>query len=203
MSWLDAILGRIQSGGSDLELQGGINFTDGVEATPNPNEGRIDVRATPAMLALLPLASALRIAGVTIIEGAGSTALTNAGYTILTGAFTGSVNSDAILTASANQAAVTYSGTTAARVLVIATFGVHCVDVNQIVVHVAKNNVGAGGTIEVYSGGAYTSAATCAFIPVVTGDVIAVRATTDDAFGVTFENQQFSMIAIAIQDSVA
>jgi hypothetical protein len=203
MSWLDALLGRIQSGGSEIELQGALNFTDGVEATANPNEGRIDVRATPAMLALLPLANALRIAGVTIIEGAGSTNLNNATYTTIAGAFTGSVKSDAILTASANQAAVTYSGTTAARVLVIATFGSYCIDANQIVVHVAKNNVGAGGTIAVDAGGAYTSAATCAFIPVVTGDVIAVRATTDKAFGVTFENQQFSMIAIAIQDSVA
>ena len=202
MSWLDAILGRIQSGGSELELQGAINFTDGVEATANPNEGRIDVRATPAMLALLPLASALRIAGVTIIEGAGSTALTNAGYTILTGAFTGSVNSDAILTASANQAAITYSGTTAARVLVIATFGFYCPDPNMVVVHVAKNNIAAGGTITVDASSTYSAAATCALVPVVAGDVISIRALADLA-AETLENQQFSMVAIAIQDSVA
>jgi hypothetical protein len=154
------------------------------------------------MLALLPLASALRIAGVTVIEGPGSTALTNAGYTILTGAFTGSANSDAILTASANQAAVTYSGTTAARVLVIATFGCYSIDVQNLVVHVAKNNIAAGGTIAIDMPGGYTSSATCALVPVVAGDVISIRATTDLA-AETFENQQFSMIAIAIQDSVA
>lgn len=202
MSWLDALLGRIQSGGSELELQGALNFTDGVEATANPNEGRIDVRATSAMLALLPLANALRIAGVTIIEGAGNTVLTNEGYSILNGAFTGSANSDAILTAGANQAAVTYSGTTAARVLVIATFGVYCVDANQTVVHVAKNNVAAGGTVAIDLPGGYQSGATCALVPVVAGDVVSIRATTD-IVAAYFENQQFSMIAIAIQDSVA
>jgi hypothetical protein len=45
MSWLDAMLGRVQSGGVELELQGAINFTGGVTATPNPNAGRIDVSA--------------------------------------------------------------------------------------------------------------------------------------------------------------
>jgi hypothetical protein len=203
MSWLDALLGRIQSGGSELELQGAINFTDGVEATANPNEGRIDVRATPAVLALLPLASALRIAGVTIIEGTGSTVLSDAAFTTIAGAFTGSAKSDSTLTASANQAAVTYSGTAAARVLVIASGGSQCTDANSLTLGLYVGAVASGGVQSLdIAAGTYSGFCTCGLVTVAPGDVISLRATTDTN-GVEWGNIGFSMIAIVVQDSVA
>lgn len=46
MSWLDALLGRVQSNSSELELQGAINFRQGLRATADTVNKVIHVDAT-------------------------------------------------------------------------------------------------------------------------------------------------------------
>jgi hypothetical protein len=43
MSALDALLGKVYSGGTELELQGGLNFGAGLRVTPNPAQRRLDI----------------------------------------------------------------------------------------------------------------------------------------------------------------
>lgn len=49
MSAFDAYFGRVQANGTDLEIQGAINFVgSGFTVTPNPTQNRIDVALTAA-----------------------------------------------------------------------------------------------------------------------------------------------------------
>lgn len=64
MSWLDALLGRLFNSGSELALGSGLNFTNGLRATPNPTTKVIDVdvapgTVTPTMIAPEALNSAV------------------------------------------------------------------------------------------------------------------------------------------------
>jgi hypothetical protein len=203
MSYLDAYFGRVYANGVPIELGAGVNYSAGLTVgTSGTGTSRcIDVTVSDAIRALTPLASALRIAGVGILEGVGSTALNNTEYTPLTGVFTGGAKSDAVLTPSTSEAQFTYSGV-AGRMLVITSGGAYSIDANTTTLALYVGVDQLGGVRQIDCGSGYSTFATCGLIVVAPGDVITLRATTDVA-SVAFENHQLSMIAVAIQDAIS
>jgi len=55
MSWLDALLGNIQSRGNAVESQGTLNFVTPLQAVANSAQGRIDVSIDHPAVTLDPL----------------------------------------------------------------------------------------------------------------------------------------------------
>jgi len=107
MSWLDALLGRIFSSSTELELRGGVNYTDGLTAVENVAENRIDVGISASRI--------LGIGGVSVTASA-NTPLTDDVWAEYLGTFT--LNADSSLwTIASSGLGLTWGGTSSAVVM--------------------------------------------------------------------------------------
>jgi hypothetical protein len=118
MGWLDALLGNVLSSGTAVDLEGTVNFSNGIEAVGNPAQGRIDVKPSAALQAMAGRAADIRILGVGSVTGGGTTTINLSDYTVLGGTYVGGSN-DANIVASTTSARLTYTGTDAVRAIVL------------------------------------------------------------------------------------
>lgn len=69
MSWLDALLGKIRSGGVDIPLSKGINFANGLQAVLNQTTKVVDVSTVPSAPDAAVFAPLLRGVGLVVDGG--------------------------------------------------------------------------------------------------------------------------------------
>lgn len=112
-SIVDALLGRVLSDATELEIRGGLNFTGGLTATAGASNNWNDVK--PNFLRLLALGSADMTADAT-------TALTASTWAEISGTFAAGSYNDSTLTLAASGAGLVWGGTETVRAVVIG----HC-----------------------------------------------------------------------------
>ena len=188
MSYLDALLGRILSAGIELELQGGLNFKDGVRAVPNTANKLIDVSM-----------SGPRILGVALLRSSDSQLvdLTADQYDSFENAFTMPINISSVFALESSGCAAAYSGANA-TVLAFATLSAECASASKTCgFQYAVDDV-QSGSIKQFEQAIYGVIAHIEAFEMSSGEVLELKVTNyTDNSDITISGVSLLLVAIA------